>query len=297
MDKDLEYYLAQARKIADHRTEEAESSIRKIYKNLLMRLRYFIGAEYGDFAKDDRLTYEILQRNGEFARFLYETEKIINAGTPEASKQVKDLVTSVYGICYQGMIDGVQNSNSLEELSDNLKGIKNVTPEIVKRAVENPINGLTLDDILERSRKEVIYDIKREIGLGLSNGDRYSTMAKRITERVDMDYKKAVTIARTESHRVREAGFHDAGTDINEALKGGTTSMRMFKTWITMKDERVRKSNKANHRKMDGVSIPLDEEFNLGRGIKAQAPSQSGDAANDINCRCFLKYELKEVKD
>lgn len=297
MDKDLEYYLAQARRIVEHREKGATQAIRKVYKSLLDDLNHFIADEYTKYAEDDKLTYSLLQQKGEFASFLEKATKTVEDWYPKASKQTKDLVKNVYEVCYQGMIDGVRKSSNSEELAKNLKGIRNVTPETIKRAVNNPISGLTLSDTLEKNRKEVVYDIKREIGVGLANGDRYSTMAKRITERVDMDYKKAVTIARTETHRVKEAGFHDASTEINDALKNGTTAMRLHKTWVSMKDERVRKSSKANHRKMNGVSVLEDEEFDLGRGVKTQAPGQSGDPHNDINCRCFLKYELKEVEE
>ena len=212
------------------------------------------------------------------------------------SQKVQNLVQEMYALSYQGMITAVDRASDSEELKEALKGVRGVTPEIVKRAVENPVAGLTLNDILEKKRKEVIYEIKQQIGIGLTNGDRYSTMAKRIAERVDMDYRKAMTIVRTESHRVQEAGYHDSATELNKTLDAGTTTKRLQKTWRTMRDERVRKTSKANHRKLDGVSIPIDEKFDLGHGVKAEAPSQSGDPHNDINCRCYLSYDLVDVK-
>lgn len=293
--KELEYYLSQARRIAEHREREAELGIRKTYKTVLEDIRSFLGNEYAKNAKDDKLTYADLQQKGQFARFLEGVEKIVNEGTPEVSKQIKSTVNDVYKACYDGMVNAVKKSSTTKELHDQLKGLKNTTPETIKRAVENPITGLTLDDTLEKNRKEVIYDIKREIGVGLANGDRYTTMAKRLTERVDMDYRKAVTIVRTETHRVKEAGFHDSATDINKTLDKGTTTKRLQKKWVSMRDERVRKTSKANHRKMDGVSIPVEEMFDLGRGVKAESPGNSGDAANDIHCRCFLRYELVDI--
>ena len=62
--------------------------------------------------------------------------------------------------------------------------------------------GLTLKDTLEKHRKDIIYAIKRDIGVGLSNGDRYTTMARRISKNLDGDYKKSIRIVRTEAHRV-----------------------------------------------------------------------------------------------
>lgn len=295
MIKELEYYLAQARRIAEHREREAEKGIRRTYKTVLEDITSFLGSEYVKNAKDDKLTYADLQQKGQFARFLEGVEKVVNAGTPEISKQIKNTVNKVYEICYNGMVEAVKKSSNSDELREQLKGIKNTTPETIKRAVENPISGLTLNDILEKNRKEVIYDIKRQIGIGLINGDRYTTMAKRISESLDMDYRKAVTIARTETHRVKEAGFHDSATEINKALDKGTTTKRLHKKWVSMQDERVRHNSKANHRKMNGVIIPVEDKFDLGRGVRADCPSSSGNAANDIRCRCFLKYELLDV--
>ena len=70
--------------------------------------------------------------------------------------------------------------------------------------------------------------------------------------------------------------------------------LQMYKTWRSMRDERVRQTPKANHRKMDGVSIPVKERFDLGHGVTTDVPGNSGDPANDARCRCILIYDLKE---
>ena len=297
--KELEKILASARRIEEHRTVEAEKEIRKTYKNVLNSLREFVGVEYAKLAEDDALTYEILQRNGEYARFLDEIEQRINDITPAVSAEIRALTEQMYELAYTGMVDAVTKAVDSEQLAEELKGLRTVTPEVIKKAVENPISGLTLKDTLEKHRKEIIYDIKRNIGVGLANGDRMSTMAKRIKESVDGDYKKAIRIARTEVHRVREAGHSEAAIEINASLKQGVSGMVMMKTWKTMRDSRVRKpkgKNKADHVKLDGVQIPVDEEFDLGHGVKAKEPSGSGDAGNDINCRCYLSYDLVEME-
>lgn len=82
--------------------------------------------------------------------------------------------------------------------------------------------------------------------------------------------------------------------------------MRMCKTWHTMKDERVRPQrrrrgkkgwstkmgNGANHMKLEGQTVLADEPFDLLDGNKADAPGQSGIAGHDINCRCYVSYEM-----
>lgn len=316
----LAYYLVQLRRIAEHREKGAEREIQRIYQELLKDLQQFLGVEYARLAEDDRLTYEILQSKGEYARFLEEVEQRLNTLTPQASEEIQAVVEAVYGLAYQGMVDAVQKSKTPQALKQLLKGLTGVTPEIVKRAVENPISGLTLKDTLEKNRKEIIYNIKREIGVGLTQGDRMSTMAKRIEKQVDKDYRKAMTITRTEVHRVREGGFLDSAMEIEKTFQQSGSGIRMTKTWGTALDERVRPQRKAykrkagakvrkkytaglrsylggpNHVKMEGVTVGVEEMFDLGDGVKTAAPGQSGVAGHDINCRCNLEYDL-EIPD
>lgn len=303
--KDLEYYLAQARRIAEHREAGAEKEIRKLYKEMLKELKTFVADVYEKHAEDDKLTFAMLQKAGYDARFLEEIQQRINVATPKASKELRTLVEDTYKIAYEGMVDGVTRAG-VDGLDDVFADAVAVRPEQIKAAVQNPVSGLTLKDTLEKNRKEIIYTIKHVIGIGLMNGDRYSTMARRISTQVDGDYKKAIRIARTETHRVREAGNHDASVEVDNALQKGTTGMRMTKKWVTMKDERVRPQRRrkgkggssskmgkgANHMILHGQVVLEGEDFDLKDGNKASVPGSSGVAGHDINCRCFASYEM-----
>ena len=293
----LEKYLYQLRRIEEHRSKAAEKEIRKIYKELLKELNGYLGNIYATYSEEDVLTYAALAQAGMDARFLEEVEQRISGITPQVANEINSTVNKTYEACFNGMQDAViKAAGNREVLKQSLSAISAVTPDVIKRAVENPVSGLTLKDTLEKHRKDIIYDIKKHIGVGLSNGDRFSTMAKRISESLDSDYKKSVRIVRTEAHRVRESGFNDAARDINETLKKGTSGYVMAKTWHTMQDSRVRpnrqKSKKYNHEKMDGVTIPQDELFKLPSGATCLCPSQTGVAGEDINCRCYLSYDL-----
>lgn len=79
------------------------------------------------------------------------------------------------------MIEAVEKSKNIITLKKEFESVKQVRPEVLKAAVENPVTGLTLFDRLEKHRADIIYNIKQEIGIGLQNGDRYSTMARRIS--------------------------------------------------------------------------------------------------------------------
>ena len=324
--KTLEKYMVQLRRVSESRELQAERSIRRIYKRILKDLQEFLGVEYAQLAQDGKLTFEILRKQQEHARFLEEVERRIDGITPSVSAEITAAVEEITELSFRGMVDAVEKLPPVvsafeeatgfpdvdhreivqERLKTAFEGLRATIPEVIRATVENPVAGLTLKDTLEKNRKEIIYDIKKQIGVGLSEGDRMDTMARRIAKSLDGDYVKAVRIVRTEAHRVREAGFHAAAEDVQIALDDAEVGAKLTKTWKTMKDERVRpgrgigkkpaKNPKANHQKMEGITLMVNEEFDLGGGVKAQKPGNSGDASNDINCRCYLSYDLLENK-
>lgn len=310
MAKDLEYYLAQARRIEAHRDADFEKEIRKLYKDTLTDLRATISDAYTKYGTDDQLTFAILQQAGYEARFLKEIQERVDLATKMEAVYLRKSVRQAYELAYTSMVDGVKKASAGEEsLQDIFSAAEAITPQQIKAVVQNPIHGLTLNDRLEKKRKDIIYNIKQTVGVGLMNGDRYTTMARRIAESLDGDYKKAIRIARTETHRVREAGNIDAAVAVDQELQNGTSEMRMVKIWKSMKDERVRpqqrrKTKKGwvtkmgksppNHMVMDGQTVLANELFDLGGGVKAMAPGQSGNAADDINCRCYVSYEMMD---
>lgn len=298
--QELDGLLAQIRRIEEHREKGAEKQIRKTYQELQKKLRYYLADTYSMYAESDQLTYGILQQHSYYARFLEEVEQKINDITPEARRLIRSTVEQTYETTYNGMVDSVKRVAGNTAI---IEGLKACTPDIIRQAVENPVSKLTLNDRLEKHRKDIVYNIKQNISVGLMNGDRYSTMANRVKESVEGNYEKAIRIVRTETHRVREAGNHDAAQSVNEVLKADESGMQMVKTWKTMKDERVRPAGKAkgkarkyDHRNMEGVAIPVDEEFTLPSGAKTLAPGQSGVAGEDINCRCYLSYGLSKTE-
>lgn len=303
---DLDRLLVQVRRIEEHRVKDAEKEIKEAYEELLQELRHYLADTYTQYAEDDRLTYGILQKYGYYARFLEEVEKKINSISPTVKRLIHSTVEMTYTATYDGLVEAAKKTAGGYAAFDGLKGC---TPEVMKKAVENPVSKLTLDDRLEKHRKEIVYDIKQNISVGLMNGDRYSTMANRIKRSVSGDYKKAVRITRTETHRVRQAGEWDSSVEADRQLRDSGSAMRIAKTWRTMKDERVRpakryktkkgwkngKPGKYDHKSMEGVTLLADQEFKLPSGARTQYPGGSGVAGEDINCRCYLSYKLQKI--
>lgn len=291
----LNELLHEIRRIENHREVLTENKIRKIYKSLVKDLNAFLAEYYVKYADktDGTLTIAKLQEKMKFAKFLEEIENNVNFFTPKVKREIEDLVDRTYKACYEGMNKAVSEADDVKELAGASE--LNVRPEVMKQAVENNISKLTLKPLLEKNRQEIIYDIKQALTIGLMNGDRYDTMANKILEKVDFSYGKAIRVTRTESHRNIESGFNDCAQEISKGLEG--SDIVYTKTWITMKDERVRRTSKADHVKMEGVTVEATDNFKLEPGVYAPCPGSSGTARNDCNCRCTLEHKFMKREE
>ena len=306
----LNELLYELRRIEKSREVLTEQKIRKIYRRLMKELNAFVSETYLKYEDDDgRLTLAELKNKAKYARFLEEVTKQVSAVSPTLKKEILALVDSTYDACYKKMIEATKVAAGHKAYSEIL-GDSLIAPDVMRRAMNNNISKLTLPAVLERNRQEVIYQIQQVINIGLMNGDRYDTMAKRIVERIDISYHKAVLTARTESHRNIEAGIRDSAKDIADTLDG--SGLVYTATWRTMKDEKVRPQHRvhsakrgwrtvtygqADHVKMEGQIIQVGDRFDLGNGAHAECPGSSGVAAHDCNCRCFLEYKLMTVEE
>lgn len=77
--------------------------------------------------------------------------------------------------------------------------------------------------------------------------------------------------------------------DYREAVEDG----KQYKQWVTMKDERVRKT----HSEVDGVILPIDGLFQVGKAqmrFTHDADMAEAHPEELINCRCVTKYLTRE---
>lgn len=302
--------LHDIRRIEENREILTEKKIQEIYHSLMDDLDAFLAKEYKKYADEDgRLYMTYLDSKRQRAKFLQEIVENVDSITPDLKKTMMNLVNKTYEECYKGMSETVKEAVTADRVAE-VSGNLSVRPEVLKQAVDNNISKLTLPQVLQKHRAEIIYQIQQELTIGLINGDRYERMAKRISERVGVSMSKANNIARTESHRNIESGMMDCAERLDSKLNG--SDLIYAATWRTMKDSRVRpqvrrrtkhgwrtsySKNGANHMKMEGVTVRVGELFDLGGGVKTKAPGKSGVAAQDCNCRCFLEYNLMTVEE
>lgn len=302
--------LYDVKRISEHREQLTEKKLKAIYRNLTKDLNAFIADEYLKYSDEEgRLFISSLDANNRKAKFLQEVAEHVDEFSPQIRKEIMKLAEQTYTKSYKGIAEALKKAEGTEKFAEMSESIS-VNSNVLKRALNNNISKLTLPTVMEKCRAEIIYQIQQELNVGLMQGDRYEKMAKRISERVGVSESKAKNIARTETHRNVESGFMDCAEHIQEGVEG--SDYIYAATWRTMDDERVRpqvmrktksgwkksyNKNGANHVKMEGVTVKVGELFDLGGGVKAKAPSQSGVAAHDCNCRCYIEYNLMTIKE
>lgn len=310
----LNELLYDIKRIAENREKLSEKKIKAIYQSLKKDLNSYLADEYVKYSDEDgRMYVSYLDAKNHKAKFMQEIAKNVQGISPVVKAEIMALVTETYSKSYEGMLSAfkkAEEANTFETVSKDIA----VNPNVLKRAVNNNISKLTLPAVLEKHRNEIIYQIQQELNIGLMQGDRYEKMAKRISERVKVSESKAMNIVRTESHRNVESGFMDCAERIQKGMDG--SDYIYAATWRTMMDERVRpqqrvktkrgwktyyNKNGANHQQMEGKTVKAGELFDLGtyngQKVQARAPSQSGIAAHDCRCRCFLEYNLMTVEE
>ncbi len=167
-----------------------------------------------------------------------------------------------------------------------------VNPTLVRVAGEY-VAKLTedlLDDVLRR--------ISLHIRLAALGGMPFTTLLDRIGRDMTSGTWKPArsrveTIAQTEVSRLYNIAYYDQAVELAGRVEG------MRKRWVhassspgftAVQRQRSRPHHMALARRTEKKPIPMDELFNLGRGIRARFPHDPALPATETNrCRCRLE--------
>lgn len=160
---------------------------------------------------------------------------------------------------------------------------------------EDILNAVNNDTKLSRNLYEtmgfemdqLIYDVNQEIARGVSMSASYIDIARQIDKKFGISQSRALTIARTEGHRVRIQSTYDA------QVKAKDNGADVVKQWDATQDGKTR----PNHKLLDGQIQEVYDDFVLPNGQTAQYPSGFGIAKEDINCRCALLQRARWALD
>ena len=281
-------YQRQLRRVAASRNRSAVQELRQVYADVLQQLQGILGKYYTAYGSgtESTLSQADLRLAGQYQSFLYDVQKQLDGLSAPVQSRIRQTIADTYTLCYDGMAAAVrQAAQDNRTLQEALRGLSDTTPETVRHLVEHPMQELTLSDVFQRQRSRVIREIKKTLTTGLAVGDSYTRMSQAIADVLGGDLAKAQRIVRTEAHRAISRGFQGVSDQTAYLLR--ESPYMEVKEWCSAEDGDVRSA----HRKLDGVVLPVAEEFEVD-GKRAACPCGFGVAELDINCRCFLKYSL-----
>lgn len=111
------------------------------------------------------------------------------------------------------------------------------------------------------------------------SSDMVDSSKRNENDAYNTSYDRARYISENESNLM----YNHKG--LADAIKAGKTK----KTWVTMRDKRVRKT----HRALDGKTIKITDAFFVGDSMMmfpADRETYSASATECVNCRCTCKY-------
>lgn len=160
----------------------------------------------------------------------------------------------------------------------------------IRTALLNPLDAIGWKGRNKAWIEKATKDIRGILANGVATGKGYDEIAKKIAQRVNVSYRKAIKIANTETHRIMEVASNEVHREI--LLQGEELGIELKKIWIATLDDRTRES----HREMDGQVADRDGMFVFPDGTKVEAPSTSGIPEEDINCRCTVVIDTDYPK-
>ncbi|SMB95416.1 Phage Mu protein F like protein [Desulfonispora thiosulfatigenes DSM 11270] len=251
-----------------------EGNIITDYKKTLDYARKIMAEMFNKYEDDGKLTYE------EMAKYnrLKTLQKMLDEITNDLYKDTSKNIDKALNLDYKAGYDGLKN---IIEIKTGKIIIPIVKDEVLKLALYNDISGLKWTERMGIHRDYAVLKIRETVTQGLKEGMTYSQASQRLNDVMSRQVVNPLRIIRTESHRV----FNQAKKD---SLDKSAGKIKMIKTWISARDERVR----TMHAIMDGVTIPYDKLFVLPDGSTGFAPGLTGSAKHDIHCRCAWKIDI-----
>lgn len=208
-------------------------------------------------------------------------------------KFIRDQPQAIIGIfndIKQSLSELIEYSTDNTFSSLNLFSKKDLIPvqneRIIQEILDEPMSGLTLDEMFERDRNSLIYRTKRTLVTGVKNGETYEQIKKKVSKIYDNNDNKAKSIVNTELHR----GAEKAKT---KTIEHANEQIPLVKTWNSADDELVR----AAHNDLDDTTIDADKDFISEAGGKGPGPGEMNNASDDIYCRCFKTFDFKNSDD
>jgi SPP1 gp7 family putative phage head morphogenesis protein len=262
----------------DKLIDEAESDIDVVFAKRLKSILENVLRIHNRYVKDGEVTRTDFYKSTRYKAELRHIAEQINSDYEELYKDIQKLLQEQYIDNY--LLTGYLFQMFASQEAEQRINMEYTIPSIstVNQAILNPIKELTLPNLLNNHRNEVIRKINIDIAQGIQAGEGYGTIAERLEKTLGFSRHKARTVARTEGSKVQTISRLDSAAHAEEHAD-------LTKTWNATLDNDVRSS----HRVLDDKEADEEGYFHY-KGHKAKGPNLFGVPELDINCRCQVLW-------
>ena len=277
----LQNELEKAARQSERIENQAIRQLKGIYKQSEDVILNLIGQNMRKYAPEEMNKYgrmEALERDiyKELGTMTQRERNLINAAIAAA-------YLSAYGRTAFGIEAEVQAKLAYREplVRSAGKGARTAIEVLQQRDFKNLA--------IQRTTALTRMQIQRDLVAGMAQGEGYREIAKKVhqtllREDADSALYRAARITRTECGIARSIAQHESA---DHAFKMGIV---MRKSWIATIDTRTRDA----HGVLDGVEVAYDDDFESPAGGSGFGPREMGNAADDIQCRCSLRFIVDE---
>lgn len=153
-----------------------------------------------------------------------------------------------------------------------------VKVRLIAETLYSDFYGATFKQTLKKNWAKFIEDINNQITRDLNQGKAYSVTAKNLSDLTNKQYKSTLRVANTEGHRIQSMAHQDSLKLLDQV---GAEYEKIWRS-ILVGDER-----REDHLQMDGETADKDGVFHLPSGASGPGPGLTGNASDDINCKCY----------
>lgn len=253
--------------------EAGAANIESGYNRMLNRIKNELYPIYGQLEGE---TMTRAQRQ----RIRHAVDRIVREEHTEIREEVKKSSNSAAVIGFSALQYEIEQKNkvSIPLDGDAMKGVHHTY------TARKLTDGKNYADRIARNHNRLITKLSTRIGRGVTEGEGWIQLDEAVERTITSEMKRTQLIQRVESERVKEEAEEDSAKELKRV--GVVTT----KTWISQGDDRVRHT----HDDLDGTTIEASEYFKTVNG-RAKAPHMFGVAEEDINCRCYLLHDTKEI--
>lgn len=255
--------------------EDIEAGLVKNYAKGYKDLKKDLEKAYDKYSKDGVLTMDEMRKYKRLERLEKTTKLAVLGLYKDNKKYIRQSMKEIVKTTEDKAFKIIKGKKSISPIARSFK---------IDDLIDQAVAGRVWTERVDHYGSNFVYDVHTIIRRGLEDGKTYTQVSKELRDKFGKDIGSTARIVRTESARIHEHTTFKTMEEINKEVK-------LTKTWRTMRDGAVRSS----HQVMEGQTVGIDEEFVLPSGATTLYPTGSGDPAEDINCRCYVEYNVADL--